>query len=103
MKRKTEGYVFSPYIRMSYMLALEDYYLAEIPNYRLWYGIYYDEAKRTESIRRIKPKLVEDEITTEGHKQPYLKTDQTDKSLFIIGTFDSVPKKKWVSLPVLTG
>lgn len=88
------GYVFSPYLRQPYMLAYEDSYLGEIPKYRFWYGVYYDETKGAEYIKKIKPSLVEEENTTDDHRHTLLKTDQTAKSLFIIATFDSIPEKE---------
>lgn len=76
------------------MLVYEDSYLGDIPKYRFWYGIYYDEINGSESIRRIKLKLVDEEHPTEDHRHKTLKTDQVEKSLFLIGTFDSIPEKQ---------
>lgn len=88
------GYVFSPYLSGTYLLAYEESQMEVIPKYRYWYGIYSDEKKGTESIRRIKPRLDEDANNTEEHKHKLLKTNQAAKSIFIIATFDSIPEKE---------
>lgn len=88
------GYAFSPYLRVPYMLAYEEMHLDELPKYKFWYGIYYDERKGTESIRRIKLRLVDEENPLEDHGHKLIKTDQAAKSLFIVGTFDSIPEKE---------
>ena len=88
------GWVFSAYVEGSIGLYYEDelrFSDASLPPFQ-WYGVYARDSFSDE-LRRIQVKLVKEANEFYGGEFKVLKTDQTEKSKFIIGTVN----------PLLTG
>jgi uncharacterized protein YgiM (DUF1202 family) len=85
------GYAFSAYLGYQYMLYYEGSTLDNIPKYKYWYAIY--ATKKGDVLKKVKIKIKTVKNEEDGHIHKALKTENSEVSLFMIGTNEVLTEK----------